>query len=160
MLRETNATEILAARTIRLRKETGNQDLRSATEKTVEGQRLVERALLLPFRILAFSPIVTLIAIYVALIFGIYYLFFATFPTVFEDTYHWSVEITGLAYLGIGVGCFTGLTIIARTSDRLYATDSSPERRLIPMIRWGPIVPVGIFIYAWATQCKSPLLVT
>jgi hypothetical protein len=37
---------------------------------------------------------------YVAMVYGILYLWFTTIPTVFEDTYGWKASFTGLAYLG------------------------------------------------------------
>lgn len=153
-MRETNAIEILTKKAARLRKETGNLELRPANAKNVEVRQLVERALVRPFRILLFSPIVSLIGLYMGLVFGLTFLLFATFPSVFEETYGWAVDVSGLAYLGIGVGATIGLGIFAKTSDRLLRVGGGPERRLPLMIWFGPCVPIGIFIYAWSTEYK------
>ena len=115
-------------------------------------RQLVERALLRPMRMLLFSPIVFLMGLYMALTFGMTYLLFATFPQVFEATYHWSVGISGLAYIGLGIGCVLGLLLISILSDKLLKKDAGPERRLILMIAVGPCVPVGIFWYGWAAD--------
>lgn len=104
-MRETNAAIILRRKAARLRKETGNQDLRSANDNKVMRKHLVERALLRPLRMLFFSPIVFLTGLYMALTFGMTYLLFATFPSVFRTTYGWSVGVSGLAYLSLGFGC-------------------------------------------------------
>lgn len=149
---ETNATEILAKKTARLRKETGNLDLHPARAKQVPVRHLVERALIRPMRMLFFSPIVLLIGLYMALVFGMTYLLFATFPSVFEKTYGWSVGVSGLAYLGVGIGCTLGLVTFAALSDKLLGKDGGPERRLILMIFIGPSVPIGIFWYGWTAQ--------
>lgn len=159
-MRETNATEILKKKAARLRKETGNMELRPANAKNVEVRQLVERALVRPFRILIFSPIVSLIGLYMGLVFGLTFLLFATFPLVYEDTYGWEVDVTGLAYLGIGVGATIGLAIFAKMSDRLLRENGGPERRLPLMIWLGPGVPIGMFIYGWATQYKVHWIVS
>jgi MFS family permease len=101
---------------------------------------------------LLFSPIVLLIGIYMALVFGMTYLLFATFPSVFEKTYGWRVGVSGLAYLGLGVGCTLGLITISLLSDKLLRKDGGPERRLLLMIGVGPCVPIGIFWYGWAAD--------
>jgi hypothetical protein len=43
-------------------------------------------------------------SLYCAFMFGLIYLLFTTFPAVFETTYHFATDISGLAYLGLGVG--------------------------------------------------------
>ncbi|KAI0385570.1 MFS general substrate transporter [Hypomontagnella monticulosa] len=148
-MRETNTTMILAAKAARLRKETGNPNLRPARESQVPVRKLVERALVRPLRMLFFSPIVLLIGLYMAIVFGMTYLLFATFPSVFEKTYNWDVGVSGLAYLGLGAGCGIGLLLFSQLSDRLLRPDGGPERRLLLMIWVGPSVPIGIFWYGW-----------
>lgn len=105
-----------------------------------------------PLRMLLFSPIVLLTGCYMAVVFGMTYLLFATFPSVFEKTYGWSVGVSGLAYLGIGVGCAIGLMLFASLSDRQLRKDGGPERRLLLMIWLGPFVPIGIFWYGWSAN--------
>lgn len=151
-MRETNAAIILRRKAARLRKETGNQDLRSANDNKVMRKHLVERALLRPLRMLFFSPIVFLTGLYMALTFGMTYLLFATFPSVFRTTYGWSVGVSGLAYLGLGFGCTVGLLLSANLSDRLLGGNGGPERRLILMIWAGPAIPAGTFIYGWTAD--------
>jgi len=153
-MRETNASIILEKKVALLRKETGNPDLRPAGTPVVRPhpRQIAERELLRPIRMILFSPIVLLIGVYMALVFGITYLLFATFPQVFEETYHWSVGVSGLAYIGLGVGCILGLICISAMSDNLLSKDGGPERRLILMIASGPCVPVGIFWYGWAAD--------
>ncbi|KAK7747993.1 hypothetical protein SLS53_001245 [Cytospora paraplurivora] len=164
VMRETNANIILAAKAGRLRKETRNPDLRPARVKQVPVRQLLTRALVRPIRILLFSPVVFLIAMYMAITFGMTYLLFATFPSVFKETYGWGAGVSGLAYLGLGVGCAIGLKVFASLSDKLLK-DGGPERRLLLMI-WvgGPAVPIGIFWYGWtadyAVQWIVPIIGT
>lgn len=151
-MRETNAALILARKAKRLRKETGNPDLHAARVAEVPVKQLFKRAMIRPMRMLLFSPIVFLIGVYMALVFGISYLLFATFPSVFTETYGWSVGVSGLAYLGLGIGCTIGLILFSKLSDKQQTREGGPERRLILMIWVGPCVPVGIFWYGWTTR--------
>ncbi|GAM33717.1 hypothetical protein TCE0_013r00827 [Talaromyces pinophilus] len=162
-MRETNATIILVKKAARLRKETGNSELRpahSSPQTSPSARQFAERALLRPLRVLLFSPIVLLTGVYMAFIFGLTYLLFATFPVVFEETYHWEVGVTGLAYLGLGIGCVLGLITFSLLSDKLSGgRDGTPERRLILMILIGPFIPVGIFWYGWAADRAAQWIV-
>jgi MFS family permease len=152
-MRETNSTIILARKAARLRKKTGNPDLQSAAPQPPSVRLLlVERALIRPLRMLLFSPIVLLTGMYMAIVFGMTYLLFATFPSVFEKTYGWSVGVSGLAYLGLGIGCVIGLKLFASLSDKQLRKDGGPERRLVLMIWIGPSVPIGIFWYGWTAN--------
>lgn len=103
------------------------------------------------------SPIVALIALHIAFNFGVTMLLFAKFPTVYENTYHWSVSVSGLAYIGVGVGCAIGVITFAKLSDRLLNGKEGqyrPERRLIMMMFVSPMFPIGLFIYGWTTEYK------
>lgn len=151
-MRETNSAMILASKAARLRKQTGNPDLRPARVKQVPVRQLVERALVRPPRMLLLSPIVLLTGLYMALVFGMTYLLFASFPSVFEKTYGWGIGVSGLAYLGLGLGCAIGLKVFASLSDKLLRKDGGPERRLLLMIWIGPSVPIGIFWYGWTAE--------
>jgi MFS family permease len=153
-MRETNAIMILRSKAARLRKETGNEDLRPVNDKRIPIRQLVAGAMLRPPKMLM-SPIVLLLAFYLALIFGVAMLLFATFPLVFEKTYHWSVGVSGLAYIGVGVGAGLGLFTFARLSDALLRTaGGGPERRLLLMMWLSPTVPVGMILYGWTTYYK------
>ncbi|KAG1728397.1 major facilitator superfamily domain-containing protein, partial [Suillus paluster] len=50
------------------------------------------------------SLICFILSLYMALMYGIYYLIFATFPDLFSNVYHFDIGIGGLTYIGIGLG--------------------------------------------------------
>lgn len=52
-----------------------------------------------------------------AVAYGLLYLLFTTITQVFTETYHWEPDICGLAYIGLGIGFFAGLALVARISD-------------------------------------------
>ncbi|KAF9768355.1 hypothetical protein IL306_014356 [Fusarium sp. DS 682] len=156
-MHETSAVNILKSKAARLRKETGNPNLRAAGNKQTLVKQLVLHALTRPMRFLFRSPIVALIALYIAFNFGVTMLLFATFPTVYENTYHWGVSISGLAYIGVGIGCAIGVVTFAKLSDRLLNAEGGnyrAERRLIMMMFVSPMFPIGLFIYGWTTKYK------
>lgn len=81
---ETYTKALLEAKARKLRKETGNEKLRAASE--INKQSMVELyrvSLLRPWRMFC-EPIVLLFSIYVAILYGILYLLFVAFPIIFE----------------------------------------------------------------------------
>lgn len=70
------------------------------------------------------QPIVLLISLYNAVVYGYLYLLFTTFNSTFQGVYHFSIGISGLVYLGIGVGMFLGLVILDIISDRILKAKS------------------------------------
>ncbi len=84
-----------------------------------------------PLKLIAFSPIVLLLSIYLAVLYGYLYLLFTTFPRVFEAQYGFSSQTVGLTYIGIGVGALIGLAATGMVSDKLVAqlTQSMVENR-------------------------------
>jgi MFS family permease len=156
-MHETDHVTILKAKAARLRKETGNSKLRAAGDKQTPIKQLLLRALIRPIKLAVLSPIVFLVSLYIAFNFGVTMLLFATFPTVFEQTYGWSVGISGLAYVGVGIGCAIGIFTFAKLSDRLARDKEGQyraERRLILMMFVSPLFPTGLFIYGWTTEYK------
>lgn len=159
-MRETSAPILLQAKAARLRKETGNPNLRAAGDRQTPMRQLVLRALTRPVKFLVRSPVVLLIALYISFNFGVSMLLLSTFPTVYERTYHWSVGVSGLAYIGIGVGCALGIVLTAKLSDRLLKAEGGggggkpyrAERRLILMMFVTPLLPAGLFIYGWTAE--------
>ena len=159
VLRETSAVAILKTKAKRLSKETGNPSLRAAGDRQIPVKTLVMHALIRPIKFLYQSPVVLLISLYIAFNFGVTMLLLATFPSIYEDTYHWSVGISGLAYIGVGIGCAIGVFIFATFSDRLVKPNGStyrPERRLILMMFVSPLFPIGLFIYGWTARYRTP----
>ncbi|KAL5042511.1 hypothetical protein BDW71DRAFT_200551 [Aspergillus fruticulosus] len=158
LLRETNAAVLLKWKTARLRKETGNAALVSVMDRGLTPRQLFLRAITRPTKLLSLSPIVLFLSLLCAFIFGLLFMLFTTFPTVFEEQYHFSAGISGLAYLGVGIGMASGLATFASVSDKLQKAlgDSpTPEGRLKPMMWVIPAIPVGIFWYGWAADQQT-----
>ncbi|KAK1811929.1 hypothetical protein LTR12_013716 [Friedmanniomyces endolithicus] len=159
-MRETYAPVILERRAKRLRKETGNPDLRSKLAIDLPPKTLFLRAIVRPTKLLFLSPICALMSLYMAVVYGILYLLFTTFTFVFEENYHFSGSTVGLVYIGCGVGNLLGLAIIGKASDPIMKSLAKkhsdgkikPEYRLPVLMYAGPFIPVGLFIYGWTAQ--------
>lgn len=79
-------------------------------------------------------------------------------------SYHWPTNLTGLSYLGVGIGSFLGVFICAVFLNRTYAfmklrairkqssIDRRPEYRM-PFMQLGAIiVPTGLIIFAFTAR--------
>lgn len=158
--RETYAMVLLDRKTKKLRKETNNDELVSALHHHPVTPKLFLYTLIRPTKMLLLSPITLLVALACAVMYGILYLLVTTFSSVFQETYHWSLGISGLGYLGLGTGNLIGLVVFSATSDRYMVLQAQrfgsakPEHRLMLMIISGPIIAVGLFWYGWSAQAK------
>jgi multidrug resistance protein len=156
--RETFHQTILDKKVARLRKETGNMNLRSKLDNGLPPKEVFARAIARPMKMLFFSPIVFLMSLYISVNYGILYLFFTTMTFVFEGQYHFSSGAVGLAYLGMGVGMILGMGVLGTMSDKNIKKhqekgNAKPEHRL-PMFLTIPgavSLPLGIFLYGWTT---------
>lgn len=159
-MRETHPKTLLERKTRRLRASTGNRELRSrmASGRLTPGMVLAT-TLVRPCELLVRSPILLVVSIYVALIFGTMYLLFTTFTSVFEGQYGFSTSMSGLVYLGTGVALIFALLVFHAFSGRVQrsrmsaegASGPKPEYHLVMMILFSPFVGLGLIMYGWTT---------
>ncbi|GKT42989.1 MFS transporter prlG [Colletotrichum spaethianum] len=156
---------ILKRKTARLRKQTGNQGLRSALDTGKTPSQLFAFSILRPFKMLI-SPIVFLMSAYAATVFSYAYLCFTTFPRIFKDQYGFGSQASGLAPIGLGVGFVVGLFFCGMVSDpcSAYLTRrsggvSKPEYRLPTLVVGAVFVPIGLFWYGWTAENKAHWIV-
>ncbi|KAL8833998.1 MAG: hypothetical protein Q9170_003972 [Blastenia crenularia] len=148
LLRETYAPVLLERKAKQLRAETNNPEMKSKFSADLSPRDYFKRAIVRPFKLLLFSPIVLALSTFMAVVYGYLYLLFTTITEVFETTYHFSSGSVGLAFLGIGVGSLLGLLVFGIASDRIVKMKSKkgemkPEYRLPPMIPGAVIIPIG-----------------
>lgn len=168
---ETYHPVLLARKAASLRKETGNEAYRSASEiasaqKSVA--KTIQHSLYRPFQLLVLEPMVLCLCTYTALMLGILYLFFGAFPLVFSTNHGFELWQTGLTFLGLAVGQVLGvltsplwkmnyLKLVASWKKGLHEEEGNamvkpePEFRLPPAIAGGVLVPVGLFWFGWTT---------
>ncbi|KAF2199808.1 MFS general substrate transporter [Delitschia confertaspora ATCC 74209] len=158
---ETYHPTLLERKAARLRKETGNPNLRSKLALNIPPREIFKRSLIRPMKMLFFSPIVLLMSIYISINYGILYLLFTTITFVFQVQYRFSAGTVGLSYLGSGIGMMAGMVILGITSDKIIQAQLKkgpvkPEHRLpfILTVPGGVGLPIGLFIYGWCTYYK------
>ena len=155
---------ILEKKAKRLRKETGNQKLRSKLDQGLTPGKAFSASIVRPLKMLIFSPIVLLLATFVVVVYGYPYLLFTTITIVFEAEYGFSQGTVGLTYLGIGIGMFVGLGIFGTLSDRILKAkagsgEMKPEYRLPPMFPGSVVIPIGLFLYGWSAEYRTHWIV-
>ncbi|KAL2037035.1 hypothetical protein N7G274_010162 [Stereocaulon virgatum] len=157
LIRETYAPILLEHKVEKLRKETGNMNLKSKLASNIAPVELWRLSITRPMKMLVLSPVVLALSTYMAVVYGYLYLLFTTLTTVYEDSYGFSQGSVGLTFLGIGVGSLFGVIIFGAGSDRLMKYLSKggamkPEYRLPLMIPGSFLLPIGLFMYGWAAD--------
>ncbi|KAK2007871.1 MFS general substrate transporter [Colletotrichum eremochloae] len=159
LLRETSARTLLEKRANKIRKTTGDPEYISALSISgVFPGMAFSEAIKEPFRLLILHPIMFSFSLYFAVVYGVLYLFFTTFPMVFTSRYNFSTGFSGLTFLGIGVGIIIGAVLDLFWGDRIAASlllkkgIRTPELRLSLMAYSAPLIPTGILLYGWTVE--------
>jgi multidrug resistance protein len=163
---ETYPPVLLQKRAAALSKQTGKKYI-SILEKR-RGKRTpaqaFKTALARPWALLFTEPIVLLISIYMAIIYGTLYMLFGAFPIVFQQNRGWSQGISGLAFGGIAVGMMAGV-VYSIFDNKRYANvekkhgKAPPEARLPPAMVGAVALPIGMFWFAWTNYPSMPWII-
>ncbi|OJJ72050.1 hypothetical protein ASPBRDRAFT_178061 [Aspergillus brasiliensis CBS 101740] len=164
-LPETYAPNLLYRRARRVRQITGNSNYRCEAEIEVANMKskdIIFEALVRPFELCFVEPIVLLMNLYIALIYGILYIWFEAFPIVFGEIHGFNTGQSGLAFLGILVGT-CGITIPgyfwwkykyqAKHFDENW--NIPPEMQLPPACVGCFALPISLFWFGWTGQFAS-----
>ncbi|KAI7897475.1 major facilitator superfamily domain-containing protein [Cokeromyces recurvatus] len=156
-LPETYHPVLLARRAKRIRAETGDPTFVTVEEEfPVPISELVQANLIRPFIMIFTEPILTLMSLYIAVIYALLYAFFFAYPIVFAQHGMNDGEI-GLTFLGIIVGTFFALMVTPQFEKRFRKVvhdkngSPDPEDRLPGMMFAAPFVPISLFIFAWTS---------
>lgn len=154
---ETYTPIILRKHATALSKETG-MVYKSRKDSEQEPQTLLQVlsvALSRPWVLLFVEPIVLLLSVYMAIVYGTLYMCFSAFPIVYQQERGWNQGVGGLAFLGVAVGMIFAILYSIRENKR-YAKVSDkhqgfapPESRLPPTMVGGICLPIGLFWFAW-----------
>ncbi|KAF8311343.1 MFS general substrate transporter [Clavulina sp. PMI_390] len=161
---ETLPDKILLKRAQRLRKLTGNENLRSMSE--IRQAKMTPRAvaaeyLIRPFQLMR-EPVLIFLNLYLGLAYAIFYLWFEAFPLVFGDIYHFHGGIAGLPFLGILVGAmvsYVGYAIYLQYY--LYARFDRIEGqgKRVQQEEWlhlglfaGSMIPISLLTFGWTAR--------
>jgi multidrug resistance protein len=117
-----------------------------------------------PWVLLFCEPIVFLLSIYMAIIYGTLYMLFGAFPIVYRFGRGWNEGVAGLPFIGVAIGMFLALayTMIYDNKRYLKVVKESPsgfappEARLPPAIVGGIALPIGLIWFAWTNYPSLP----
>lgn len=164
-LAETYAPQILKQKARRLRHETGNDRLHNESEGK-KFSEILKVALVRPFRLIGTQPIVQLLALYQAYLFGMFYLLFTSFSELFVDVYNEPVGVASLNYIALGLGFILGGQIYRLFCDRIYCRLKEknndvgcPEFRVPLMIIGSFLIPIGLLWFGWSAEAHTFWLV-
>ncbi|KAL8761758.1 MAG: hypothetical protein Q9184_002157 [Pyrenodesmia sp. 2 TL-2023] len=156
-LNETYPPIVLVQKAFMLRRRTLNWGIHAKQEEIeVDFRELVTKNFSRPLRLLFTEPIVLLLSIYMAFIYGLLYLFLTAYPIVFQQIHGFNPGVGGLPYFGMILGQITAGVYIALTQpayNRKLAANGGipvPEWRLFPVILGGISFTGGLFWFGWS----------
>ncbi|CAD6445405.1 9d2cef70-8f04-4052-891f-e8c3bb5331d7 [Sclerotinia trifoliorum] len=123
-LQSTYAPILLEQKAQNVRKETGDDSLYVDVPRVTAVNWLsnVRVSIARPFIMLATQPIIVVIAIYMAYLYGLASLVLSSFPGIFTNPsyYNMSTEMGGLNYIALGLGYLMGAEMTTRINDFTY----------------------------------------
>lgn len=156
-LEETYPPVILVEKASQLRRHTKNWGIHAKQEEIeIDFRELVTKNFSRPMRLLFTEPIVFLLSLYMAFIYGILYLFLTAYPLVFQGVYGMSAGVGGLPFFGMVIGMILAGIFIVLTNPsytrKLKANNGIPipEWRLPPVIIGGASFAGGLFWFSWS----------
>ncbi|KAK3293252.1 major facilitator superfamily domain-containing protein [Chaetomium fimeti] len=156
-LNETYPPTILVGKAAELRRRTLNWGIHAKQEEIeIDVRELVTKNFSRPMRLLFTEPIVTLISVYMAFIYGLLYLFLTAYPFVFQGVHGMSAGVAGLTFFGMVTGqLIAGIVVLLQQPwyQRKLAANNGvpvPEWRLPSVIAGGVAFAAGLFWFGWS----------
>ncbi|ESZ92633.1 putative MFS multidrug transporter [Sclerotinia borealis F-4128] len=156
-LSETYPPIILIEKAAELRRRTKNWGIHAKQEEIeIDFRELITKNFSRPLRLLVTEPIVLLISIYMAFIYGLLYLFLTAYPIVFQQIHGFTGGVGGLPYFGMIIGMLIAGVYVVLTQpsyNRKLAANNGipiPEWRLPPVIAGGVSFAAGLFWFGWS----------
>ncbi|KAL2853410.1 major facilitator superfamily domain-containing protein [Aspergillus pseudoustus] len=157
---ETYHPVLLRRKAQKLRKETGDDRYQAPIEKMDRSvAKTVMRSIYRPILLLTLEPMCLNLCIFSAILLGILYLFFGAFQLVFGNVYDMELWQRGLCFLGLFVGMSFAIVSdpfwrkiyikLEKEQERNGGGEHQPEWRLPSAIAGGPLLTIGLFIFAW-----------
>ncbi|OAL50691.1 MFS general substrate transporter [Pyrenochaeta sp. DS3sAY3a] len=117
-----------------------------------------------PWVLLFCEPIVLLLSLYHAIIYGILYMLFGAFPIVYRQGRGWNEGISGLPFVAVAIGVLLAITYVIVFDNKMYMKKvkasgvgyTTPEARLPMCIVGGIALPIGLFWFAWTNSPSVP----
>ncbi|KAJ5648067.1 hypothetical protein N7490_004439 [Penicillium lividum] len=162
ILKETYGPTLLQKKAANLRKETGDSRWWSRYDRKDSISEILKLNLSRPFVMAVTEPICIFWDIYVAIVYGILYLCFVAYPIVFQEIRGWSLGLSGLSFLGIGIGSVLtiGCEPFIRRLINKHEKDPEtgkvhPEAMVSFICICSVLIPIGELWFAWTGSPAS-----
>ncbi|KAL2837461.1 MFS general substrate transporter [Aspergillus pseudodeflectus] len=161
LIPETYAPVLLRHRAAKLSTMTGRiyRTQADIDQKAVSLKTSFKVALSRPWVLLFREPIVFLLSVYMAILYGTLFMLFAAYPIVFQQGRGWNQGVGALPFLAIVVGMLVAVAYtIIDNNIRYIKTEcrhggaAPPESRLPPCILASIAIPIGLFWFAWTNS--------
>ncbi|KAH7313949.1 major facilitator superfamily domain-containing protein [Stachybotrys elegans] len=155
---ETYAPILLQRKVDRLKEATGNENLRHELDDGLTPWGKIKRGIVRPAKLLFLTPIGLVFALHLAVVYGYIYLMFSSVTQVFSQQYGIRGSLSGLVFLGMGIGSLIGVLATSIVTDRAIKTTTAGGKTLVPEVRLqltpigGLFLPAGLFMYGWSAE--------
>ena len=162
LLKETYSPALLRQKAALRRKETNDPRWWSRYDNKISLFELLKVNLSRPFVMFFTEPICMFWDVYIAIIYAILYLCFVAYPIIFYSIRGWSIGISSLAFVGIGVGVLITIALepLIRRMFNAHKHDPEtgkppPEAMVSVVCIAAVIIPIGQLWFAWT--CVPPV---
>lgn len=135
-------------------------------------KKMATDTLLTPIQMLFVEPIVLVFTIYISFVFAVLFGFFEAYPIIFKGVYHMSLGVSGLPFLGVGVGLMSGVAFFILLDKMIYNPKNpdgtrgkrdengnlimgAPESKLLAAKVGAVSLPISLFWLAWTGRTES-----
>lgn len=164
LMPETYAPTLLSKRAAKMRAETGNDNIIASTDLQKKSFRYIMTIVMArPYKMLFEEVIVSTTCLYLALCYGVFYLYFEAYPIIFlgpNSVYKFSPGIAGLTFLPIALGGAFCLpifwwwdSILTKAQARNDHWAEREEFRRLPLaMLGGPLYGISMIWLGWASK--------
>ncbi|VBB81835.1 Putative transporter [Podospora comata] len=164
-VRESYLPTLIKQKAARRRKETGDENWWCKyDQRSVSTWGLLKLNLSRPFILAVTEPILWCFNIWISVIYGILYLCFIAYPIIFTQHRGWSPSLTGLSFLGIGLGTLLSIFLeplwrkminSSPKRDPLNPSRPAPEATALIMCVGAVLTPIGQLVFSWTSLPAS-----
>jgi MFS transporter, DHA1 family, multidrug resistance protein len=158
-LPETSPQTILYYRVKRMKAEGKNVTSEAEQkQKDLSVGQLFWDAIIKPWEMNIKDPALLFTTVYLGLVYGIFYSFFEALPLVYPVYYGFTAENTALIFLAVIIGCGVGFGVHVTYLKKVVfprmmaGTFGELENHLIAGVLAGPLISIGLFIFAWTSR--------
>lgn len=129
-------------------------------------KNLISVSLLKPIKMLFVEPIIALLSIYTAFVFAVLFGFFEAFPIIFRGAYAMDLGVSGLPFIGVGLGLIFGVLFYilldlfyyfpknpngtrGKFDDEGKLIWDAPEKKLLVGKVGAVCLPIALFWLGW-----------